>query len=318
LPSPVVLVTGANGFVGRHLIPYARQKGWHVRELVRSQGDRGLADSSAHVSSLQDIHGLRDALAGCDAVVHLAGLAHVVRGAPKETYRTVNVDGTRNLAELAVQAGVRRFVFMSSVKALGERSKSRPLTDHDAPAPEDAYAHSKLEAEQVLMQITHTAALEAVVLRPPLVYGPGVKANFLALLRTVDRFGALPFGGLVNRRSFCYVGNLVDMVITSLTEASVVGRSYLVADPETLELREFIRRLARALGRRTYMLPIPADLYRIIGALAGRSEAVNKLTESFEIDSSGFVQATGWQAPYSIEAGLADTADWFHTHHGAA
>jgi len=318
LHSPVVLVTGASGFVGRHLIPYVRHRGWQVRALVRGQQDAAWADSVAYVSSLRDEEGIREAMAGCDAVVHLAGLAHVVEGAPWEAYRVANVDGTRILAQQAQLAGVRRFVFMSSVKVLGDRSTSHPLTDADTPAPGDAYARSKLEAEQALMQITHKTGLEAVVLRPPLVYGPGVKANFLALLRTVDRFGALPFGGLVNRRSFCYVGNLVDMVLASLTEASVVGRSFLVADPETLELREFIRRLARTLGRSTFMLPIPPELYRIAGALVGRSEAVSKLTESFEIDSSGFAKASGWQAPFSIEAGLVETANWHLAHHGAA
>jgi nucleoside-diphosphate-sugar epimerase len=212
------------------------------------------------------------------------------------------------LAEQAVAAGVRRFVFLSTVKVLGEESPARPFCDSDRPAPCDAYAISKYEAEQGLFELAARTGLDVVVLRPPLVYGPGVKANFLALMNWLAKGRPLPLGALKNRRSFCYLGNLCDAILAALEHPAAVNRAFLVGDAETLALKDFVGRLALALGHPAHLWPVPAAWLEAGGALLGKGDSVRRLTRSLEIEVSGIRAALGWQPPCAIEAGLIQTA----------
>lgn len=298
-----VLVTGAGGFIGAHLCPALAQAGF---EVVRAPAHD---DEAARAAAPLD---------GVEAVVHLAALVHRPRGAAGEAdYRRANVDATARLAERAVAAGVRRFVFMSTVKVHGERSplggdgRARPFTEADAPAPADAYARSKWAAEQRLHAIAAGTPLAVTVLRPPLVYGPGVRANFLALLRAVDRGLPLPFGALRNRRSLLYVGNLVDAVRHCLQHAGAADRTFLVADGEDLSTPALVRALAKALGRPARLVPVPEAWLRAAGTLIGRRAALDRLCGSLHVCADAIGARLHWQAPFSVAEGLAATAAWY-------
>jgi nucleoside-diphosphate-sugar epimerase len=310
-----VLVTGADGFVGQTLLPALARAGHAVRAAVRAPrvgrlfpgiavGDIGPAtDWSA---ALEDIEG----------VIHLAGRAHVMREAtadPLAPYRRVNVEGTRRLAMAAAAAGVRRFVFVSSIKVNGERTGDRPFTAADRPCPEDAYGLSKWEAEQVLGESAVAGGMETVVLRPPLVYGPGVKGNFLSLLRLCDRGWPLPLGAVRNARSLVYVGNLADALVGTLGHPAASGRTFLVKDGEDVSVPELVRRIAAALGRPARLLPVPPAILRAGAAMAGRSGAAARLLGSLTVDDRPIREILAWQPPFSMLEGLRETAAWFRS-----
>ncbi|HYC04355.1 MAG TPA: NAD-dependent epimerase/dehydratase family protein [Azospirillaceae bacterium] len=306
--SPLALVTGANGFVGRAVVDSLRARGWRVRAALRSGSVEGT--ERALVGDLTGPVDWPSHLDGVTAVVHLAARTHVMREDPghaESAYRAINVEATRRLAEAAVEAGVRRFVHLSSVKALGERSNpGRPLTDRDEPAPEGPYGATKLEAERLLAALP----LESVSLRPPLVYGPGVRANFLALMGLVARGVPLPFGALENRRSLIAVGNLADAVATAVTAAQATG-TYLVTDGDAVSTPELVRAIARAMNRPARLLPVPPSLFRPLQALPGVGPAVSRLTGSLELDGSRFRDDFGWRPPLTMERALARTAAWY-------
>jgi nucleoside-diphosphate-sugar epimerase len=230
-------------------------------------------------------------------------------------YRRINVEGTRSLAAAALRARVRRFVLLSSVKVHGERSV-QPFTEVDAPHPEDAYAVSKLEAEAVLKQTLAAGQTQWTILRPPLVYGPAVRANFLRLIRSVARSVPLPLAAIDNRRSLVYVGNLVDAIRTCLEQESAGGRTWLVSDAEDLSTPELVRRLARALGSPARLVPVPVWALRLAGALSGKTAAVNRLVDSLQVDSTAIRIALRWAPPCSIDQGLLETARWFRAQAG--
>jgi UDP-glucose 4-epimerase len=225
---------------------------------------------------------------------------------PLAEFRNVNTEGTLNLARQAAGAGVRRFVFISTIKVNGE-GRDEPYRETDAPAPEDAYAISKWEAEQGLHQIAHDTGLEVVILRPPLVYGPGVKANFLSLLRVIERGWPLPLGAIRNRRSLLYLGNFVDAIRLCVEHPAAAGQTFLIDDGEAVSTPELIRRLAHAMGRPARLLAVPVGWLEFAGALLGRRAAVARLTGSLWVDSSLIRARLGWAPPYSMEAGLAVT-----------
>lgn len=309
-----IFVTGAGGFVGRALCESLVQRGYAVQGGVRD-GRAPLPDG-VRVGAMGDLAASADwrpLLAGMDSVVHLAAQVHRPDQATLETCRRINVEATRRLAEQAVEAGVRRFVFLSTVKVLGEESPARSFNDGDRPAPHDAYALSKYEAEQVLFELTARSGLEVVVLRPPLVYGPGVKANFLALMDWLAKGRPLPIGALKNRRSFCYLGNLCDAILTAVEHPAAANRTFLVGDAETLALKDFVGLLARALGRPAHLWPVPAAWLEAGGGVLGKGDSVRRLTRSLEIDVSGIREALGWQPPCAIDVGLARTAEDYRT-----
>lgn len=312
-----VLVTGANGFVGAHLGGELVTQGYQVIGAVRRKPANMPDDTAINYMEVGDLgpHGeWFPALSGVQAVVHLSGRVHVMReplSDPLTEFRRVNVAATENLARQAANAGVRRFVYVSSIKVNGERTWDRPFTEVDPPSPADAYAVSKWEAEQALAKVAQETGLEVVILRPPLVYGPGVAANFLELMRWVDRGIPFPFASIRNRRSLIYVGNLVSAIQRSLEHPSAAGQTFLVCDDESLSTPELIGCLAASLGRHPRLLPFPVPLLRLMGVLAGRMSQIERLTESLVVDSSKIRGVMDWRPPYSLEDGLAETSGWF-------
>ena len=268
-----IAVTGASGFIGRNLCPVLRARGHEVIEVER-----------------EDI-GAR--IAGAQAIVHLAGIAHS-RGVDRAVLRKVNVELPLAIGRAAAAAGVR-LLFMSSLKVLGERSDA-PLTESSPLVPQDAYARAKAEAEKALRAIP---GLQLTVLRPPLIYGPGVKANFLALARAIDRGWPLPLAGIDNRRSFLYVGNLADAVLRCLEGAP--GRTFLLADGAPLSTPQLCERIAAALGKRARLFRLPSPFLRF---------APSALTRSLVVEDAAIRRELGWVPPHSLEEGLQRTAEW--------
>jgi nucleoside-diphosphate-sugar epimerase len=258
------------------------------------------------------------ALEGVDAVVHLAARVHVLRERardPLAAFRQTNVEGTLQLARAAARAaaraGVGRLVFLSSVKALGERSPDGPLTDASPAGPEDPYGISKCEAEAGLRQIADRLQLEVTILRPPLVYGPGVKGNFHALLKLVDRRVPLPFKAVTNRRSLLFLGNLVDAIVLCLEAPTAANRTYLLRDGEDLSIPELLRRLAGALDRPAPLFAVPERALRLVAAGLGRGADAGRLLDCLTVDDSRIRGELGWNPPFSVAQGLAATAEWF-------
>ena len=312
-----VLVTGASGFIGGSLLGHAVDRGWTVRAASFRNAVPPGPWELVRVGALSSDTDWRSALEGCDAVVHLGGHVHASTALDKSAHFRVNVQGTRRLAQLAAGAAVRRFLFVSTVKVLGDVSPhERPLNDRDAPAPGDVYAYSKLMAEEILVETAQRTGMEAVILRPPLVYGPGVKAHFLTMMTRIAQGWPLPLGALHSRRSFCFLGNLHDAMLTILEHPEAVGRRFLVGDGNTLPLAGFASRLGQALGRPARLVSIPAGLLKMAGRLVGKSEQVCRLTESLEVDISGIQQTLDWRPPWSIDAGIAKTTRWYWSCHG--
>lgn len=307
-----VLVTGANGFVGRALCDELLRHGQSVRGTLRQHEGRHALLERVEPIVVGTINAATDwkaALAGCDAVVHLAARVHVMNDKasdPLAKFREVNTEGTLNLARQAVRAGVKRFVFISSIKVNGE-GRDVPYRETDAPAPEDAYAISKWEAEQGLQRIAQETGLEIVTLRPPLVYGPGVKANFQRLLHTIARGWPLPLEAIRNKRSLLYLGNFVDAIRICVEHPAASGQTFLLDDGRAVSTPELIRAVAQAMARPARLLAIPVNMLEFAGALLGKRAAVMRLTGSLWVDGSLIRSRLGWTPPYSMEAGLAAT-----------
>jgi UDP-glucose 4-epimerase len=293
-----VLVTGANGFVGRAVVPHLESRGWNVRSGVRSTlGDLGVAEPPA------------EALRDVDAVVHLANVPQVA-GTPESAYVAVNVDGTRRLVAACLRHRVRRFVYVSSVKAMLDEGPAtdRPLSEALACSPSDAYGRSKLAAEEVCRAAA--PPLEVCVLRPPLVYGPGARGNVARLLRAVDRRLPLPLGAVRARRSMIFVGNLADAIAASLDGPAAAGETFLVRDAEDLTVREMVLRIGRLMGRHPLLLPFPSWSLELAGRLLGRSEDVRRLTRPLRVSSAKIENLLGWHPPWGVDHGLAETVSW--------
>jgi nucleoside-diphosphate-sugar epimerase len=323
LPSPGagLLITGARGFIGSALMPAAHARGWRIHATTRAADQVVGADQTFRMAHLDVAGDWSPALRDCQAVVHLAAQVHVMGAARHEQidrYRAVNLDATLRLAEAAADSGVRRFVFLSSAKVLGEFSPpGQPFSDTSPAAPADPYAESKHAAEQALFELAARTDMEVVVLRPPLVYGSGAKANFHALMQALDRGMPLPLARLNNRRTLCYLGNLVDAILLALVHPAAASRGFLVADAETLSLSDFVRRMASSLGRPSRQWPLPPDLLGLVGRLLNRQESVRRLIESYEIDISGIQSVLGWKAPYSVAAAIEATAQAWRADHAA-
>ena len=312
-----VLVTGANGFVGRALCEALAASGRRVKRALR-MAQPGRPDDVA-VGDIGADTDWRSALEGVSSVVHLAARTHVLRETAADSlseYRRVNLDGTRRLAQQAGRAGVRRLVFVSSIKVNGEVTE-RPFTEDDAPRPEDAYGVSKWEAEQALARVAGETGLQVAVLRPPLDYGPEVKGNFLRLMGLVARGTPLPLASITNRRSLIYVGNLVDAVIKAIDVPAAAGRAYLVSDGEDVSTPDLVRAIARALGVAPRLLPCPPAMLRLGAALTGKRAELARLTGSLQADGSRARRELGWQPRLSLAQGLAATARWYYSQSDA-
>ena len=248
-------------------------------------------------------------LRGVTGVIHLAARVHVTDDRaqdPLDEFRRVNVEGTAGIARRAAEAGVKRFVFVSSVKVHGEQ-RDTPYTERDEPAPADAYGQSKWEAEQALRAIERETGMEVAVIRPPLVYGPGVRANFLRLLEAVHRRTPLPLGLVRNRRSLVFVGNLADALARCLTHSNAAGRTFVISDGEDVSTTALIRLLADAMHLRAILLPVPVGILRLTGRLTGKADAITRLVGSLNVDSRAIREHLEWRPPFSLRDGLAAT-----------
>jgi UDP-glucose 4-epimerase len=248
------------------------------------------------------------AVNGIDALVHCAARVHVMKDDatdPLEAYREVNVSGTLNLARQAAQAGVRRFIFVSSIKVNGETTQlGQPFTAEDAPSPLDPYGVSKLEAEQGLRDIEAQTGMEVVIVRSPLVYGPGVKANFASMMRWVASGIPLPLGAIHNARSMVALDNLVDLFVTCLKHPAAAGQTFLVSDGEDVSTTELLRRTAQAMGKRAFLLPVPAFVLEWGAALLGKRDVAQRLCGSLQVDINKTRRLLGWTPPLTLEQGL--------------
>lgn len=267
---------------------------------------------------LGDINATNDfthGVLGMDVVVHAAARVHVMNDAsadPLVEYRKINTEGTLNLARQAASNDVKRFIFLSTIKVNGEATRpGSSFCKRDQPMPQDAYAISKWEAEQGLFEISAKTCMEVVILRAPLVYGPGVGANFLRLMRAVDRRTPLPFGLVDNCRSLIYLGNLVDAIVACLDHPAAAGKTYLLSDSEDVSTPELINRLAKAFNRSPRLLPIPPVLIRWGGELFCKGREIDRLLGSLVVDSSPIQNEMGWMPPHSMQEGLEVTASWY-------
>jgi nucleoside-diphosphate-sugar epimerase len=247
-------------------------------------------------------------------VVHLAGRVHVLREAfadPEAEFHRVNVLGTERLARAAADAGVERLVFVSSVGVHGQATSGLAFTEEHEPSPRNVYAVSKWDAERAVREVAAETGLEYVILRPPLIYGPGVKANFLRLLEVVDRRLPLPFGSIDNRRSLLYVGNMADAIVECASNPRAAGETFLLSDGEDVSTPDLVRRISIALGRHPLVLPFPLGLIRVLGQLTGRAAMIEPLLDSLVVDSGKVRRTLDWKPPHTLEEGLRDTARWF-------
>lgn len=311
-----VLVTGASGFVGLPLCKEIRHREWQVRAAVRSPVQfHTMGIEPVIIGAIDGETNWDEALRDIDVVIHLAARVHVMKDAstdPLAEFLKVNLHGTVNLARQAARAGVKRFVYASSIKVNGERtSETAPFTESGQPNPQDPYAVSKWQAEQALQRIAQETGLEIVVVRPPLVYGPGVKGNFISLLTAIDKGVPLPLASANNARSLVYVGNLVDALIACATHPAAAGQTYLVSDGEDVSTAALVEKIARALGRNNRSFHFPPALLRAVATLAGRSEQVDRLFGSLRVSNEKICGELSWSPPYTLNQGLRATADWY-------
>ena len=309
----LVVVTGASGFIGSALCAYFRSRSLPFIGVVR-QMQSGIAADLQPIGDLSQLDdaALEDVVGGADVVVHLAGRAHVMVEAernPARAYQAANVDLTARLATIAARADVRRFILASSVKVNGERSLSgRPFHPEDPPNPQDAYARSKLAAEQALFDAAEDSTMSAIALRLPLVYGRNARGNFARLVQAVVSGRRLPLASVRNRRSLLYLGNLVEAVEAAIAAPALQSGVHFVADAEAVSTPDLVRAIAGAWKVKARLFAVPVPMLRVAGLAAGRSVVVARLTDSLEVDTSSFREATRWSPRWSLDAALSRTA----------
>jgi nucleoside-diphosphate-sugar epimerase len=311
-----ILVTGPDGFVGTQLCNTLLKMGQSVAGAQWKEAPIVRGVTPVVIGDIAQTTDWKYALGDIDTVIHLAARVHIMNDTaedPLNEFRNINVFGTKNLARQAAQAGVKRIVFISTIKVLGEESDT-PYTEESGYAPQDPYAISKMEAEQCLQKISRETGIEIVVIRPPLVYGPGVKANFLNLLRITSKGFPLPLASPKNKRSLIYVGNLADAIATCAVHPNAGGKTFLVSDGEDKSTPELISAISKALARPARLFPFPTRLMRLAGKLLGKSAAIDRLAGSLQVDSGKIRKELGWNPPYSMQEGLNITAKWFKEH----
>lgn len=309
-----VLVTGASGFVGKRLCEYLEDKGFDVTRAVRHAD--GTAKGTCSVGSVGPDTNWNEALTGVDVIVHLAARVHVMEddaADPLAEYRRVNVDGTKKLAMVAVKAGVRRFIYVSTIKVNGEATFGKAYSASDTPHPVDDYARSKLEAEDCLWRIAAETGLEVVIVRPPLVYGPGVRANFLRLFKWVCRGRPFPFLRVANSRSLVALDNLVDLLTVCVTHPQAAGKVLLVSDDEDVSTTELIRRISIHMEKHARMIAVPVSILRGVARLFGKQAVIERLTGSLQVDISDTKEALNWNPPVTLDEALRETVTWYQT-----
>ncbi|MEJ3626004.1 SDR family oxidoreductase [Vibrio vulnificus] len=307
-----ILVTGYSGFVGRHLLNTLDSLE-NVNLLGRSQPDKCNQYLNTSIDSSSDYSAV---LAQVNTVIHIAARVHVMNDEvadPLTEFRAVNTAGTMNLARQAAEAGVKRFIFVSSIKVNGESTTGKQaFTAQDTPSPEDPYGVSKAEAEEQLIALGKETDLEIVIIRPPLVYGEGVKANFASLMNLVSKGIPLPFGCITNnKRSLVSVDNLVDFIITCIDHPKAANQFFLVSDDHDVSTSEMVRHMALALDKPTWQLPLPVWYYNLAGKLFNKSDVVDRLTGSLHVDITHTKETLGWIPPQTLQEGFKKTAEAF-------
>lgn len=299
-----VLITGGHGFVGHVLFERLRAEGRDPLKVSR----QAMRQGELAVGEIGLTTDWSKAFLNCAVVIHLAARVHVMNDTeadPLTAFRAVNVDGTLNLARQAAAAGVKRFVFISSVKVNGESTPpGRAFTEADAPNPQDAYGQTKHEAEQGLRQLSTDTGMEVVIIRPPLVYGPGVKGNFADLMRAVQRGWPLPLGAVHNLRSLVALSNLVDFIVTCIAHPEAANQTFLVSDGQDLSTTELVRGIVQAAGVPARLLPVPVWALQAGASLLGKGETVQRLCGNLQVDMSKARSLLGWVPPVSVEEGL--------------
>jgi nucleoside-diphosphate-sugar epimerase len=306
-----VLVTGATGFVGRALLARLLAEGRTVRAAVRAPSPTlPPAIEQAAIGDIGPDTDWKPAVHGTDTVVHLAARVHMTGEAGRDLalFRAVNAAGSEALARAARDAGVRRFVLLSTTTVYGDRSPGRAFDESSPPAPASPYAQSKLEAERLLAAALAGSPTEPVILRPPLVYGPGAKGNFARLMGLVGKSLPLPLASVRNRRSLVYVGNLVDAIVRTMDHPAAAGHTYVVSDGEDVSTPDLIARMAAALGRPTRLFAFPPVLLRLAGKLLGRGDEVGRLLDDMVVDSSRIRIELHWRPPFSLDQGISRSA----------
>lgn len=310
-----VLITGASGFVGGRLVSVlAEQTSFDLYAAAR----RDILNCPATVRTVEDFSSEANVLPlveGIDVIVHAAARVHIMNDHsldPLDAFRKVNVDGTLNLAHAAASAGVKRFIFISSIKVNGEGTKKgSPYTAADTPAPIDPYGVSKLEAEQALQNLALATNMEVVIIRPVLVYGPGVKANFLNMMRWIKKGIPLPFGAIDNLRSLVFIDNLVDLIKVCIEHPGAANQIFLASDGEDVSTTQLLRKMAVALNKTPYLLAVPSYLLEWGGLLLGKQSLSQRLCGSLQVDINKTKELLGWRPPVSIDQALRDTASAF-------
>ena len=317
MKSSRFLITGATGFVGSALIRRLLQDNFSVTATVLAGEDAGNLPTDVErivVQPLSDHSDYSACLQNIDIVIHLAARVHIMQETatnPLQEFRKVNLYGAERLARQAAKAGVKRFVFMSTIGVNGNTSGGRAFTEKDVPRPHNDYSTSKLEAEISIREIGNETGMEVVIARSPLVYGPGNPGNFLSLLRVISKGIPLPLASVCNQKSFLYVGNLVDALACCASHPNAAGQTYLVSDGEDVSTPELIRRVAAALGKPARLFPVPPGLMRTCGRILGRSSAVERLLGSLQVDITKIRCELGWNPPFTMEEGLDATAERF-------
>lgn len=305
-----ILLTGSTGFLGSAIHEQLESSEHELLPIVRVINSFSPKNAKA-VNNIDGYTDYSDVLGGINTVVHAAARTHIMEDEGDESlaeYQKVNVAGSENLARQAAVAGVKRFIFISSIKVSGERTSSFISFNEDMkPAPEDAYGQSKHEAEQVLKQVAAEADMELVIIRPPLVYGPGVKANFRNLLKLSSMSIPLPFGSVSNQRSMIYLGNLVDFIIHCIGHPKAANQTFLVSDGQDVSLKFLISLIRQSMGKPEWLVPVHIGLFRFIGKLTGRMDIVDRLIGDLQLDISKARRLLDWVPPFTVEQGMAET-----------
>lgn len=311
------LVTGASGFVGKHLCAELLSRGQPVRAAVRASRKLDSELEQVLVSSIDGGTDWSDALRDVEVVIHLAARAHILNEKaddPLFEFLKVNLHGTQKLASQAARAGVKRLVYVSTIGVNGRNTNGRrPFSEQDAPNPHSPYAVSKWQTELALQALAETG-LEITVVRPPLVYGAEAPGNVAEMLRFLGKRVPLPLASVHNRRSLIYVKNLVDALIACATHPAAAGQTYLVSDNEDISTPELLRLLGAAMGLPAILLPCPPALFGLVGRLSGKSAQIESLLGSLQIDSAKIRRELGWLPPYTLQQGLQETAEWYRDH----
>lgn len=304
-----ILLTGASGFLGSHLLMTARHRGIKIRPVYRAKVFEGKQSDAVVVPELDSAADWSQALKDVDVVIHAAARAYIMRDEaldPLAEYRRVNVVGTLNLARQAAAAGVRRFVFISSIKVNGEATTlGRPFTADDVPGPEDAYGLSKAEAEAQLKQVAQGTRMELTIIRPPLIYGPGVKGNFATLINWVDRGLPLPLGAVThNRRSLVALDNLVDLILFCADHPKAANQTFLISDGEDLSTTELLKRIGEAVKQPARLLWVPTAVIAFMAGLLGKKVISQRLLSSLQVDMQKTCELLDWKPPVAVDEGL--------------